>query len=230
VEGPTTWKVIRTAVFLAAVLTPLQIFVGDLHGLNTLKHQPAKIAAIEGIWQTEKGAELVLLGIPDEEAKTTHLKIAVPKIASLILTHEWDGELKGLNEFEGQHPPVAATFWAFRIMVGIGIMMLIVSWWGSVAFLIKKEKNPWLLKTLSWMTFSGWIAVVAGWYVTEIGRQPWIVYGLIGTREVVADHGGGMVLSTLLLYLFMVRGSARGRCASRRRCPRSIPGAPVPQP
>ena len=206
VDGPATWKVIRSGVFLAAVLTPLQIFVGDLHGLNTLKHQPAKIAAVEGIWHTEQGAELTLFGIPDEEEKTTHLKIAIPKAASLILTHEWEGELKGLDEFDGQHPPVAPVFWSFRVMVAMGMLMLLTSWWATFILLRKKpshisNKNPWLLRILSWMTFSGWVAVLAGWYVTEIGRQPWIVYGLLSSAEVVANHSGGTVLSTLIIYL-----------------------------
>lgn len=201
VDGPATWQVIKTGVVLAAVLTPLQIFVGDLHGLNTLEHQPAKIAAMEGIWHTEKGAELTLFGFPDEEQQKTHFKIAVPKLASLILTHEMDGEIKGLNEFAGEHPPVAIVFWSFRIMVGIGMLMLLVSWWGLFSFMRKKENNEYLLRALSWMTFSGWVAVLAGWYVTEIGRQPWIVHGVLSTKDVVAQHSGGMVFGTLVAYL-----------------------------
>ncbi len=203
VDGPATWKVIRTGVFLAAVLAPLQIFVGDLHGLNTLKHQPAKIAAMEGIWETTAGAELTLFGWPDEDAGTTHFKVAIPKLASFILTHEWDGELQGINDFKGEHPPVAPVFWSFRIMVGVGVLMLLVSWWAAFSLWRKKAKNPWLLRALSWMTFSGWVAVIAGWYVTEIGRQPWIVHGVLTSKEVVADHSGGTVLSTLLLYLLI---------------------------
>ncbi len=202
VDGPATWKVIKTGVFMAAVLSPIQIFVGDLHGLNTLEYQPAKIAAIEGIWETERGAELTLFGFPDEKSGKTHFKIAIPKAASFILTHDWDGEIKGLNEFEGEHPPVAIVFWAFRVMVGIGFLMLIVSWW-SVFSVSKKSKkdNQLMLRILSIMTFSGWVAVLAGWYVTEIGRQPWIVSGIFLTEDVVADHPAGMVLSTLIAYL-----------------------------
>lgn len=200
VDGPATWKVIKTGVIMAAVLSPVQALVGDFHGLNTLEHQPAKIAAIEGIWETQKGAELVLFGFPDEEERTTHFKIAIPKLASLILTHEWDGELQGLSDFE-EHPPVAPVFWSFRVMVGIGLLMIAVSWWAGYSMLKKNPFSDAQLRAFSLMTFSGWIAVLAGWYVTEIGRQPWMVQGVLRIDELVADHGGGMVLSTLIAYL-----------------------------
>lgn len=203
VDGPATWKVIKTGVFMAAVLAPIQIFVGDLHGLNTLEHQPAKLAAIEGVWETERGVGLTLFGFPDEQARTTHFKIEIPKAASLILTHDMNGEIKGLNDFEGEHPPVAIVFWSFRVMVGIGFLMLLVSWWGSYQLIRNSKNKKWLLNGLSLMTFSGWVAVLAGWYVTEIGRQPWIVYGLLKTKDVVADHGEGMMLTTLIMYLLL---------------------------
>ena len=196
VDGPATWKVLRTGVVLAAIVAPIQIFVGDLHGLVALENQPAKIAAVEGIWETEKGAPLTLFGFPDEEARTTHFAIEVPKLASIILTHHVDGEIKGLNEFEDAHPPVAPLFWSFRVMVGMGFLMLAVAWWGSYA-LFRNKVGPWLLRALSWMTFAGWVASLAGWYVTEIGRQPWVVQGYIRASEVVADHAGGMVARVL---------------------------------
>ena len=203
VDGPATNKVLKAAVLMAAVVAPIQIFVGDLHGLNTLEHQPAKIAAVEAVWHTEKGAPLVLFGIPDEETRETKYAIEIPKLASLILTHELEGEIKGLNEFEGKHPPVAAVFWSFRVMVSVGMLMLLVSW--SIAYkLLRKQKlGTTTLWVLSLMTFSGWVAVLAGWYVTEIGRQPWIVYGLLMSKDVVADHAGGKVLATLIGYLVM---------------------------
>ena len=212
VDGPATWKVMRTGALMAAVLAPLQVVIGDLHGLNTLEHQPAKIAAMEGIWETEKGAPLTLFGFPDEEEKTTHMAIKVPKLASFILTHEWDGEVLGLNEFEGEAPPVAPVFWAFRVMVGIGMLMVLVGWWSAWRLFRNRDENrdtqTWLLRALSVMTFSGWVAVLAGWYVTEIGRQPWIVDGLLRTSEVVADHSSATVAGTLfgyvLLYLFLL--------------------------
>lgn len=201
VDGPATWKVIRTGVWLAAVTAPLQIVLGDLHGLNTLEHQPAKVAAMEGIWETTRGAPLTLFGFPDEQQKTNHFALEIPGMASLVLTHSLDGEVKGLNEFENIHPPVAPVFWSFRVMVGVGMLMLATSWWGAYSLLRVGTLNRWQLNAFSIMTFSGWVAVLAGWYVSEIGRQPWIVYGLLRTRDVVADHPAGMLLTTLLAYL-----------------------------
>ncbi|MCP5144933.1 MAG: cytochrome ubiquinol oxidase subunit I [Gammaproteobacteria bacterium] len=204
VDGPATWDVFKTGLAMAAILAPLQILLGDAHGLNTLEHQPAKIAAIEGVWHTERGAALTLFGIPDESAGRMRLAITVPRVASLILTHDLDGEIKGLNEFPDAHPPVAMVFWSFRVMVGIGTLMLAVSWWMSwQVWLRRKKPDQRMLTVASAMTFSGWVAVLAGWYVTEIGRQPWIVSGVLPIREVVANHSGTAMLSTLLLYLAM---------------------------
>lgn len=202
-DGPGTWKVMRTGVIAAALLTPLQILVGDLHGLNTLEHQPAKIAAIEAVWETERGAPLVLLGLPDEKRRETRWAIEIPRAASLILTHDRDGEIRGLNEFVDEHPPVAIVFWAFRIMVGIGFLMLIVAWWATWSLRGGRAPGRPLLHALSWMTFSGWGAVLAGWYVTEVGRQPWIVYGLLRVRDIVADHSSATVTGTLTGYLIL---------------------------
>jgi cytochrome d ubiquinol oxidase subunit I len=198
-------KVLRVGVTLAALLIPVQIFVGDLHGLNTLEHQPQKVAAMEGLWQTERGAALRLFAIPDEAARTNHLEIKVPKLASWILTHEADGEVKGLDEFRGRHPPVAPVFFAFRVMVGMGLLMLATSW---LAWFIGRRAG-WraealprgLLWGLAGMTFSGWIATVAGWYVTEIGRQPYIVFGLVRTADVASAVPAPMIALTLALYL-----------------------------
>jgi cytochrome d ubiquinol oxidase subunit I len=201
-----THKALRTAVFAAVLIAPVQIFVGDLHGLNTLKHQPAKIAAVEGIWETERGAALTLIGIPDEAAGTTHYAIKVPKLGSLILTHEWEGEIKGLSEFPNAHPPVAPVFYAFRVMVGVGTLMLLVALW-SVWKVWPQRASPRialprpLLWTLAAMTFSGWLATLAGWYVTEIGRQPFIVYGLLRTADVVTPIAPANVAITLTAYL-----------------------------
>ena len=206
VDGPETWKVVRTGVFIAAVLTPIQIFVGDLHGLNTFEHQPAKVAAMEGIWHTERGAPLTLFGIPDEEEQTNHYAIEIPKLASLILTHELDGEIKGISDFDGEHPPVGPVFWAFRVMVGVGMLMLLVSLFSAYKLLKGQSLEGTPLKLLSGMAFSGWVAVLAGWYVTEIGRQPWIVNGLLTTADVVAEHSGGMVLTTLIAYSVLYIG------------------------
>ena len=203
VGGPATAKVLKVAVISAAILTPTQIFIGDLHGLNTLEHQPAKVAAMEGIWETQTGAALTLFGFPDEQTRSTHGAIRIPKLASLILTHEWEGEIKGLNDFDGIHPPVAPVFWSFRVMVGVGVLMLLIAWTCAYQFWRKGQLNKLSLRLLYAMTFSGWVAVLAGWYVTEIGSQPWIVSGLISTAEVVADHPSGTLLITLIAYFLM---------------------------
>jgi cytochrome d ubiquinol oxidase subunit I len=206
-----THKALRTAVIVASVAMPLQFFVGDLHGLNTLEHQPAKIAALEGIWHTEKSAPLTLFGIPDEAAGTTHYAVKIPKMASLILAHDMDAELKGLNEFPGAHPPVAPIFWAFRVMVGVGSLMLVVAW--AVAWLLWRQRRQAtegkvvlpkpVLYLLAGMTFSGWLATLSGWYVTEIGRQPFLVYGHLRTADVATGLPSPMIAVTLAAYLIV---------------------------
>lgn len=201
-----TRKALRTAVTAVAVVIPLQIFMGDLHGLNTLEHQPAKIAAIEGIWHTERGAPLTLFGLPNEKEGRTDYALQIPKAASLVLAHDANAELKGLNEFPGAHPPVAPVFWGFRVMVGMGMLMLTVAWWGAFTLYRRRgrDASTWprpLLWTLVGMTFSGWVATLAGWYVTEIGRQPYLVYGLLKTADAVAPHPPAMLMGTLVAYL-----------------------------
>jgi cytochrome d ubiquinol oxidase subunit I len=208
-----THRALRAAVVAAAVAIPLQILAGDQHGLNTLEHQPAKIAAIEGIWHTEKGVPLTLFGWPNEQEGRTDYAIRVPKLASLILAHDSEAQLKGLDEFPNAHPPVAPVFWAFRVMVGIGLLMLAISWWctwtlwrhrpggDAPARALPPPLSRWQLRVLAGMTFAGWVSTLAGWYVTEIGRQPFLVYGLLRTADLVADHPAGMVLSTLIAYL-----------------------------
>ncbi|ASP37850.1 cytochrome ubiquinol oxidase subunit I [Bacterioplanes sanyensis] len=193
---------LRTGVFLAAGLIPLQIFMGDLHGLNTLEHQPQKVAAMEGLWQTEQGAGLRLFAIPDAEQQTNHFEIVIPNLASLILTHDWNGELKGLEAFE-HHPPMAPVFYAFRIMVGVGVLMLLVSWVGAWQIKRQGEPKPWLAKVLVAMTFAGWVATVAGWYTTEIGRQPWLVQDVLLTADAASDVAAGMIATTLTGYLIL---------------------------
>ena len=194
---------LKIALTVAAVLAPVQIFLGDMHGLNTLEHQPQKIAAMEGIWHTEKGAPLLLFALPDEEQKTNHFEVAIPKLASLILTHDLNGEIKGLNEFEGNHPPVAPVFFAFRIMVGLGMLMFAISWLSRFVLWRKDELPTWLLKTLVAMSFSGWVATLAGWYVTEIGRQPWLVTGILTVKDAATDIAPENVGMTLTLYLIL---------------------------
>ncbi|MDO6387310.1 cytochrome ubiquinol oxidase subunit I [Uliginosibacterium sp. 31-12] len=199
-----TGVALRTGLFAAALLIPLQILLGDLHGLNTLKHQPRKIAAIEGVWQTERGAPLLLFALPDEKTRSNHFEIGIPKLASLILTHDTAGEIRGLNEFEGRHPPVAPLFWAFRIMVGVGVLMLLASWVGVWALRRagRAEALPRpLLRLLTAMSFSGWVATLAGWYVTEIGRQPWLVFGELLTADLVGPAPAATIAVSLTAYL-----------------------------
>jgi cytochrome d ubiquinol oxidase subunit I len=199
-----TRRALRAGVIAAAVVIPLQMVAGDQHGLNTLEHQPAKIAAIEGIWHTEKGAALTLIGWPNEKEQRTDFAVQVPKLGSLILGHDVDAQIKGLDAFPNAHPPVAPVFWSFRVMVGMAFLMLLVSWWcGWTLWRKRGELSTLQLRVLSGMTFAGWVATIAGWWVTEIGRQPFLVYGLLRTADLVGDHATGTVLSTLVAYLLL---------------------------
>ena len=192
-------KTLRFGVHLAAVLVPIQVVVGDQHGLNTLEHQPAKIAAVEALWATERGASLTLIGIPNEQERRTDYAITVPKALSLLLVHDPNGEVKGLDEFEDT-PPVAPVFFAFRAMVGMGVLMLLLSWTGT--WVLRKRAPPrWLLWAFAGATFAGWVATLAGWLVTEIGRQPWLVTGILYTEDAVGDVTGGAVGASLTAYV-----------------------------
>jgi cytochrome bd ubiquinol oxidase subunit I len=205
----STGRVLRAGLTLGAVLIPVQILVGDMHGLNTLEHQPQKVAAMEGVWQTEKGAPLLLFAVPNAQTRSNDFEIAIPKLASLILTHKLDGEIKGLDEFKGEkgyeHPPVAPVFFAFRIMVGTGMLMLLFSWAGLWLYRRRRWAAEQLPRPLLWglagMAFSGWVATVAGWYVTEIGRQPFIVFGLLRVDEVASNVPSPMIALTLAMYV-----------------------------
>ena len=203
--NPSTPKVLRLGLTVGAVLIPLQIIAGDMHGHNTLKHQPQKLAAIEGIWETQRGAPLLLFAWPDAATRSNHFVIGIPKAAAALLTFDLNGELKGVNDFPNAHPPVAPLFFGFRIMVGTGVLMLLFSWGGL--WLYRRcgwdaERLPRLLLWgLAGMTFSGWLATVAGWYVTEIGRQPFIVHGLVRVSEVASNVPSAMIALTLALYV-----------------------------
>lgn len=199
-----------TGLGLGALLIPMQILAGDMHGLNTLKHQPAKVAAMEGNWETQGNAPLLLFAIPDEAARENRAEIGIPNLASIILTHHADGEIPGLNDFVAEdgtilHPPVAPVFYAFRVMVGTGMAMLLLSW-AAVGFMAFRRRGPEglpkpLLLALVPMAFSGWVATLAGWYTTEIGRQPWLVSGVMTTEQAVAEVPAPMVATTLVIYL-----------------------------
>ncbi|MCZ8183834.1 MAG: cytochrome ubiquinol oxidase subunit I [Beijerinckiaceae bacterium] len=200
-RGEDVRLALRAGIWLAAALIPVQILVGDLHGLNTLEHQPAKVAAMEGNWETRGNVPLVLFAIPNERERRNDYAIEIPNGASLILKHKADGVVPGLNDHIGKHPPVAPVFYAFRIMVGMGMAMLALSWLG--AFLIWRKGE--LPRLIAWgfvaMTFSGWVATLAGWYVTEIGRQPWLVTGVLTTAQAASAVPAGMIGTTLALYL-----------------------------
>lgn len=198
---PAVRHALKIGVTLAAVLIPLQILAGDMHGLNTFKQQPAKLAAMEGVWHTERGAPLLLFALPDEATQSNRFEVGIPKLASLIITHDPHGEIRGISSFDGDHPPVAKVFWSFRVMVGVGVLMLLASWLAAWQLRKGGELSTWPARLLVGMTFSGWVATVAGWYVTEIGRQPWLVQGILRTADAASSVPGGMILSTLLMYL-----------------------------
>ena len=174
---------------MALLVAPVQAFIGDLHGLNTLKYQPAKVAAMEGHWETSRGVPLLLFGIPDMQAETTHYAIGIPRLASLILTHDLDGEIKGLKEWAPEdRPNVPIVFWSFRVMVGLGLAMILC---GAIGLWLRRGGRLYeargFQRLMLLMGPSGLIAILAGWVTTEVGRQPWVIYGLLRTSDAVSN-------------------------------------------
>ena len=204
---PAVKRMFSMALWMVFFTAPLQVFIGDLHGLNTLEHQPAKIAAMEGHWENKpgEGVPLILFGMPDMQAETTRYKLEVPHLGSLILTHTLDGQIPGLKEFAPQDRPNSpVVFWSFRIMVGLGMLMLLLGLYGAWArWRDRLYDSPALSRFALWMGPSGLIALLAGWFVTEVGRQPWVVYGLMRTRDAVSNHSP-MTLSIGLLILVVM--------------------------
>lgn len=197
-------KALSVALWFLLVLAPTQVIVGDFHGLNTLEHQPTKVAAMEGNWETSTGVPLLLFAIPDQEAQTNHFEVKIPKLASYVLTHDWDGEVPGLKDVpEEERPNVFIVFWSFRIMVGLGLLMVIFAIWGLV--LRPKGriyKSTTFLNGLRLMSISPFIAVLAGWVVTEAGRAPWLIYGqMTHVQGLTPSLTGGMALFTLIGYI-----------------------------
>lgn len=190
----------RTGAMIAAWLAAGQILVGDLHGLNTLEHQPAKIAAMEGLWETREQAPLVLFGIPNAQERRNDHEIAIPGFGSWILKRDMNAEIQGLDAFGEDIPPVAPVFWAFRVMVGLGLLMLVVSAYGVMRTRHGHQPSRAMLWVFAGMTFSGWLAVLSGWMVTEIGRQPWLVYGILRTADAVGPVGPARLGASLTLY------------------------------
>ena len=191
------------AMIMAIFVAPLQLLFGDLHGLNTFKYQPAKVAAMEGLWETKRGAPLLMFGMPDQDEETTKYAIEIPKMSSLILTHELDGEVKGLKEWpKDERPPVALVFWTFRLMVGIGMLMIAT---GVIAIVLYYRKRlfdtRWFQYWCMALTPAGFVAVLAGWFVTEVGRQPWVVYGLLRTSDAISPVGGTPIAISLAAFI-----------------------------
>jgi cytochrome bd ubiquinol oxidase subunit I len=202
-----------TALWLLLILAPIQAFVGDQHGLNTREYQPAKIAAIEGLWETEKGGTaLNLIGFPDMNAEVTRYAIQIPHLGSLILTHSWDGEIKGLKEFPKEDRPNSSIiFWAFRIMVGLGFLMILTS---LIAVILRRGERLFETRWFNWLTVlmgpTGFISLIAGWVTTEVGRQPWIVYGQLRTSDAVSPitpQAAGVSLLIFVMVYFVVFGT-----------------------
>lgn len=224
VGGVSAWHVLKDgsnsaaklmfsmSMWMALIVAPLQIIAGDLHGLNTLKHQPMKIAAMEGHFKSQDGAPLILFGLPDEKEKEVKAKLAIPKMGSLILTHDANGHLQGLDAFpEEDWPNVPLVFWSFRVMVMIGFLMAFVGLWSAWArFKGRLYESKWLQKLAVVMAPSGTVAILAGWITTEVGRQPYTVYGLLRTADSVSPLDGPAVNASLLIFVlvyFLVFGA-----------------------
>jgi cytochrome d ubiquinol oxidase subunit I len=198
-------KMMSMAMWMVLIVAPIQAVVGDFHGLNTLEHQPAKIAALEGHWENrgDEALPLILFGIPDMEQETTHAAIEVPRVGSWILTHTWGGQIKGLKEFPREDRPNALIiFWSFRVMVGLGLAMIALGLWSlwlrrRGALFVTRP----FLRAAMLMGPAGLVAVLAGWITTEVGRQPWLVYGVLRTVDGASNHGAVPVALTLALFV-----------------------------
>jgi len=180
--------ILGMAMIMAVFVAPLQLLFGDLHGLNTFSNQPAKVAAIEGLWETRRGAPLILFGWPDQAEEKTKYAVEIPKLSSLILTHDFNGEVRGLKEWpKDQRPPVLWVFWSFRAMVGLGTLMILTGLTALVLYIRKRLFDVrWFQYWCMAMIPAGFAAVLAGWFVTEIGRQPYIIQGVMRTTEAVS--------------------------------------------
>ena len=193
------------SIWMATLVAPLQLIAGDLHGLNTIEHQPAKVAAMEGHYNTQKGAPLILFGLPNSEMGRVDYAIEIPKLGSLILKHGWDEEVKGLKEWnKNDWPNVPIVFWSFRLMVAIGTLMIIIGIIGLIYRLMGRlYDHPWFLRACLFMGPTGLIAILAGWMVTEVGRQPYTVYGLLRTSDSVSPIASPGLWGSLTAFVFV---------------------------
>jgi cytochrome d ubiquinol oxidase subunit I len=197
-------RTFRAAALTAALLAPLQIFIGDLHGLNTLEHQPTKLAAMEGHWETSKSVPFLVFAWPDQKAAENHFEISIPYAGSLILTHSLHGKIKGLKEVPPRDRPyVPLVFFSFRTMLGLGVLMLALAWYGAYRILRHGGNfSPLYLRAMMWASPVGFMAVIAGWITTEVGRQPWTAYGVLRTSDSVSTGlSGSEVVFSLGLFL-----------------------------
>jgi cytochrome d ubiquinol oxidase subunit I len=196
---------IRMGLGMVAILAPLQLFIGDQHGLNTAEHQPVKLAAMEAHWDGSKPAELVLFAWPDAKDETNDLEVGIPHLGSLIITHNPDGLFKGLKDFKpDERPPLLPIFFAFRAMVGIGLLMIAIGFVGAYLWWRRKLFDAtWYLQPLTYAWPLGFIAIVSGWWVTETGRQPYLVYGILRTVDAASPVSFGAVLTTLILFVLI---------------------------
>jgi cytochrome d ubiquinol oxidase subunit I len=200
---PAARRMFAMATGMIVVVAPIQIVVGDFHGLNTLEHQPAKIAAMEGHYETHAGAPLILFGLPDDQAETTRYALEIPRLGSLILTHSLDGEVQGLKAFpRDERPPAALIFSTFRIMVALGFLMLGLGIWAAWRrWQGRLYGDRGLLRAALLMGPMGFVALICGWITTEVGRQPWTVYGLLRTADSVSPVEAPAVASSLIAYV-----------------------------
>lgn len=197
-------KALSMCLWLLLFIAPTQAVVGDFHGLNTLEHQPTKVAAMEGNWESSRNVPLLLFAIPDQDSQSNLYEIGIPNLASLILTHELDGRVPGLKEVPAdEQPPVAIVFWSFRVMVGLGLLMIAFAATGLVLRVGGRYwRTNWFLQGLRVMSITPFVAVLAGWFVTETGRAPWLVYGMMTQAEALTPSlTGGMALFTLIGYI-----------------------------
>jgi cytochrome bd ubiquinol oxidase subunit I len=205
------------ALWMLLAVAPLQAVVGDMHGLNTLKHQPAKLAAMEGHWENHpgQGVPLILFGWPDMDAEVTRWKIEIPRAGSLLLTHSWDGTIPALKDFpKADRPNSTVVFWTFRVMVGLGVLMILLS---LVGLLLRRGgrlyRSRGYLRLVLLMGPSGLVALLAGWFTTEIGRQPWIIYGVMRTADAVSPVSAtqlGVSLAVFVVVYLLVFGAGTG--------------------
>jgi cytochrome bd ubiquinol oxidase subunit I len=235
---------VRMGLGMVALLAPLQLLLGDLHGLNSLHHQPAKIAALEAHWEDKRPAPLILFAIPDEKAERNRAEISVPLLGSIILTHTMDGGVPALKDFPPEdRPPVASPFFAFRIMVGIGGLLIALGlvgawlWWRKQVF-----ETKWFLRPAGYAWPLGFIAILAGWVTTETGRQPYVAHGILRTSEALSPVSGATVAASLAAFVVvysvvfsigvyyirkLIRGGPKGAAAAPPERGEGLPNRPL---